>query len=554
MLSQEYNPKLLLSERTVRDNDKQAKRQVSMSRAGESSNFDRELGRLSDEQTDLFSWTTVPILMLDEHLRILKTTPLAKEILNICSADVGRPITDLGMRIRIDRVDPLVLSVIDHKPGKMHERQDGNALSQRLRVHPYRTSDRLIEGVVVLVDIEQLESARVAASSVWELVESLMESGPTPFVVVREDLRIELANRAFYTAYGGRPEEIQNRSLFTICGEQWNLPALRSAAEQILKDRSITLALKIEADSGGHEKRMWNVTLRSAGREFVLIALEDIAAQKLGRSIVEEQRRLQSSLEAGAAELNKTNQVLKAEISGRKQVETALLDSEAALLVSQEELRLLSASLLHAQDEERRRVSRELHDDLSQKVAKLQFDVEILQQRVPFSNVEDAKAGLRDVVAQAAALSNDLRRVAHQLHPATMDHLGLSVAMRSYAEEFARSTAIRVKFTGIQVPRHVPTEVASGLYRIMQEVLRNVGKHSSNAEVEIVLAKTSSGLALFIRDNGEGFDIESVRAKGGLGLISMQERVRLLNGKFSLETAPGEGILISIQCPLVWEN
>lgn len=155
---------------------------------------------------------------------------------------------------------------------------------------------------------------------------------------------------------------------------------------------------------------------------------------------------------------------------------------------------------------------------------------------------------------QAAGLSNDLRRVAHQLHPANLDYLGLSVALRSYAEEFSRSTAIQVKFTSLFMPRNVPLALASGLYRIVQEALRNVGKHASNAQVEIVLARVPEGLALYIRDNGEGFDMELARAKGGLGLISMEERVRLLEGTLSVETQPGKGVLLSIQCPIPKDN
>jgi two-component system, NarL family, sensor kinase len=180
----------------------------------------------------------------------------------------------------------------------------------------------------------------------------------------------------------------------------------------------------------------------------------------------------------------------------------------------------------------------------------LQFDIETLEQRVPFTDLVRAKGKLRDVCEQVGTLANDLRRVAHGLHPSSLDHLGLTIALRSYAEEFSRSTAIPVQFTSRKVPRKVPAEVAICFYRIVQEALRNVGKHARTAAVKITLAGSSTRLHLSIRDNGEGFDMALARAQGGLGLISMQERVRLVQGQFSVQTQPGHGVHLSVIVPL----
>ena len=201
---------------------------------------------------------------------------------------------------------------------------------------------------------------------------------------------------------------------------------------------------------------------------------------------------------------------------------------------------------------ERRRISRELHDDLSQKVAKLQFDIETIEQKIPFADIQDERHRLQNLREQTGTLANDLRRVAHGLHPSSLDHLGLTVVLRSYTKEFSRSTGIRVQFTSRKVPRTIPPEVASCFYRIVQEALRNVGKHASEAEVNVRLWGKLNKLDLSIHDNGEGFDMESVRTKGGLGLISMQERVRLVQGTFSLKTQPGRGVQISIEAPLTF--
>lgn len=517
-------------------------------------NRNQELGRLSDDLTNLFSSTTIPMLMLDNELRIRRITPVAETMLNIGQGDVGRPIRPIQMKLSVD-VGPLVRGVIETLQAEEMELQDRKGHWHLLRVQPYRTSDNRIDGAVLtLIDVNQLRTARIEAETARAFAESVVESIKTPLVTLREDFRVRAANRAFYEDYQVEPAQVENRLFLDLDGTKWGLPELRIAFEQIVRNRAASPDLEFEGEFHGQGKRTLCINLfpvEAAGEKLILMVIEDVTDRKQAEHVLlEEQERLKLSVEASATELQKTSERLHTEALGREQVETALHATERALLQSREELRHLSASLMNAQDAERRRVSRELHDDLSQKVAKLQFDIETLEQKVPFKDVQHAKQQLRDVGHQAAGLSNDLRRVAHQLHPATLDHLGLAVALRAYAEEFSRSTAIPVKFTSLYVPRKVPIEVASGLYRIAQEALRNVGKHASEAKIEIVLARDPKGLALFIRDDGEGFDMESARAKGGLGLISMEERVRLLGGSFSVETRPGEGVLIAILCPL----
>ena len=413
-------------------------------------------------------------------------------------------------------------------------------------------------GDIHLWAVDQPLPTQVDIERTRAFAESAVDFLKTPLVILSEDLRVTKANPAFWKEYGTYHLDADKPFFLEICDGQWDLPGLQAALERVVNDSDGAEALQFEREFTRPDGKTININLcraESWGEKLIFVSIEDVSERKHAeRILLREKQQLKCHVEAGVAELEKTSQLLKSETKGRERVESALHASEYALLKSREELRHLTASLMNAQDAERRRVSRELHDDLSQQVASLQFEIETLEQRVPFTDVQDAKERLRGVGRQAARLSNDLRRVAHQLHPATLDHLGLSVALRSYAEEFSRSTAIAVKFTSVFVPRQVPIELASGLYRIVQEALRNVGKHASDANVEIVLARDPKGLALFIRDNGDGFDVEDVRSKGGLGLISMQERVRLLGGSFAIETRPGKGVLISIQCPLSQEE
>ena len=407
-------------------------------------------------------------------------------------------------------------------------------------------------------DAEKVRAVHTMRPRDSELIESMVESITIPLVVLDHECRVKITNPAFYREYRFQQAEVEDQLFWEVGAGQWDLPELRSAVEELGKESEGSFRIEIKTEFVGQGGRIVCIDLQPVGpfqSRLILLTIKDITRWKEAEQrLLLEQQQLRANLTACALALQEANQKLHSQRLGQEQVEVALHVSEHALRQSREELRHLSASLMNAQDAERRRVSRELHDDLSQRVAKLQFDIEILEQKLPFADIQRARGRMQDLVQQAAGLSRDLRRVAHQLHPATLDHLGLSIALRSYTEEFSRSTAIPVKFSALSVPRNLPIELASGLYRIVQEALRNVGKHASHAEVEIVLALVPEGLALFIRDNGEGFDMETARGQGGLGLISMEERVRLLEGTFSVETQPGKGVLLFIQCPLPKES
>jgi signal transduction histidine kinase len=387
---------------------------------------------------------------------------------------------------------------------------------------------------MVFVEVDEIRRAEMRASEARKFAESVLESMQMPLLVLRGDLRVRFANEAFYKAYDFRPDETENQLFTEIGGRQWDLPGLTAALSHTLTAGDMTTPeLEYETELPRLGKVSLCIHLRSVqpdGERLILVAVEDITQRKEAAGILmERQEQLNLRVEAGSA---------------------ALRESEAALLQSRGELRDLAASLMNAQESERRRISRELHDDLSQKVAKLQFDIETLEQNVPFADPEKVKQRLQNVRDQTGALADDLRRVAHGLHPSKLDHLGLAVALRSYIGEFSRFSGIPVAFASNDVPRQIPMEVGSCLYRVVQEALRNVAKYAPKASVDVVLSGNIRELALTIIDDGSGFESSAFRVTGGLGLISMQERVRLVQGRFSLATKPGHGVHISIHVPL----
>jgi two-component system, chemotaxis family, CheB/CheR fusion protein len=493
----------------------------------------RELSLLGDDLTNLLGSTTIPILMLDCELHIRRVTAAAEQFFNIRPADIGRPIADIRMRLNVNDLQVLMRRVMETLNAEELQLQDLDGRWHLLRVRPYRTADNRIEGTVLtLIDIDQIRQEQMRADAARDFAESVVESVQTPLLVLRSDLRVRVANRAFCESFSVQRTEIENRFFREISEGRWDRPSLQTALERLPTSREPVAGFEIEQDFPGSGRRNLLIhacNIQPDGESQILVAVEDVTDEKRARHIlIEGQERLKRDLESE---------------------ETALHESEAALLRSRNELRALAAKLLQTQAEERRRVSRELHDDLSQKIAKLQFDVETLEQHLP-PDLKSMKKRLMIIRDGVEALSNDVRRIAYELHPSALDHLGLAVALRSYAREFTEREGIPVRFISRKVPAQIPAEVAGTLFRIVQEALRNVAKHAGKASVSIALTGGSNRLSLSIRDNGIGFDVDSVRDKGGLGLISIQERTRLVRGDFSLETLPGRGATITVHVPL----
>jgi PAS domain S-box-containing protein len=237
------------------------------------------------------------------------------------------------------------------------------------------------------------------------------------------------------------------------------------------------------------------------------------------------------------------------DITERRQAEEVLRQNEAVLHHNREALRTLTAGLLTAQEQEWKRLSRELHDDLNQKLAMLAVEVEALEQELPVFQIP-IRDRLGSLKGRLIELSDDVRRMAYQLHPSILEHLGLAVALRSYCAEYSERERIKARFVHRDLPEALPQDVALCLYRVAQEGLRNVAKHSGSSRVTVSLAGVQQGVRLSITDFGAGFDPESVKSKGGLGLISMQERVRMMQGSITVASQPGRGTRIEVRIPL----
>ena len=217
--------------------------------------------------------------------------------------------------------------------------------------------------------------------------------------------------------------------------------------------------------------------------------------------------------------------------------------------LAEETARDLSGRLIQAQEEEQTRLARELHDDLSQSLALLSVELEMFGQS-PSGERGQVSARMQEFSAQVKRLSSEVHRLSYKLHPAKLEQLGLVAAMRGFCKEFAAAHQIAVEFADGSVPRAVPADTALCLYRIAQEALHNVVKHSGGTTARVELAMEDRELRLAVTDDGVGFEPETKRVNGSLGLVSMAERARFAHGRFSIESHAGKGTRIDVRVPI----
>jgi two-component system CheB/CheR fusion protein len=359
----------------------------------EQQNRNLQLARMGNDLVNLLANVNMPILILGNDLRIHRFTPATERSLNLIPSDIGRPIRDINLRIHVPNLEKMLKDVIETLRPRAVDVTDEDGRRYSLRIRPFRTEERKIDGVVmVFVDLE--------------------------------------------------PGKILDDASFVTGGDL--------------------------------------------------------------RTILGPSHHSGQPMTTGSV-------------------------------------------LLQAQEEERRRLSHELHDELNQKLVLLELNLETIERNAEKKSPEFFE-GLRSVHNGVSELSEDLRRIAYQLHPSILDDLGLVPALEAYCSEFSVRERIQVRFTHRDVPANLPSPIGLALYRVLQESLRNVAKHSGAKRATVTLNCPADGIQLVIRDSGVGFALDDVET--GLGMVGMKERMAYIGGSIEWNTKPGDGTQVIAKAPL----
>ena len=228
----------------------------------------------------------------------------------------------------------------------------------------------------------------------------------------------------------------------------------------------------------------------------------------------------------------------------------------AFLIYKQRQLKLarnapehLSGMLINAQEQERRRIASEIHDDFSQRLATLTLGMETAAQNISVSP-EEANLQLQELSSAAIDLGTDLHTLSHRLHSATLENLGLTPGLSALCREFTAQQGIKIESTLDLVPRSVDPDVSLCVFRITQEALRNIKKHSRASSAQVRLQLADNTIHLSVYDQGVGFNPKESPNGEGLGIRSMEERVRLLGGRFEIQSKVGTSTKIDVWLPL----
>jgi PAS domain S-box-containing protein len=375
-----------------------------------------------------------------------------------------------------------------------------------MHVSPFKGANR--GAVVSHTDVTDRKAAEIAVQRSESTIRALLESSTQSVLAVDAKEKIVLANGNTEAMFGYKREELLGQRLDILIPEDFRG---RHAAH--------------------HRTYFANMRNRPMG-----IGLDLTARRKEGSTFP-----VEIALSGIETAEGKFAVAFVTDISERRRM-------EQAGRMHEREIQALTASLLTAHEEERRRVSRELHDQICQQLASLAIELGGLAAAPPPA---DREKRLKELQARVIKTSEMTRHIAYQMHPSILDDLGLVASLRSLCREFSERTAdIELNFSSGEAHAPVSREVASCLYRIAQQSLENIAQHAAARHVSVTLQFRKGTASLTIADDGVGFDISVVQGQGGLGLIGMAERARSVHAKFSISTRPGQGTRIAVEVPL----
>ncbi len=371
-----------------------------------------------------------------------------------------------------------------------------------------------------------------------------LEDDPADVRLIQDTLRVDgIAAEVAIVDDGKALEGALARNAYDLILADYALPTF-DGAQALAISRALRPDIPFIFVTGALGDERAVQMLRNGATDYVLKDRLPGLAPAIRRATTEaKERALRQQAEEA---LHRAHDELEQKVRERTR---ELSEKEVELRTRGETLRALSAALLTAQEDERRRIARDLHDDVVQQLALLSIEIGTLAGDLPAST-DGLPTRLRALQKQLVQVTHDVRRVSYGLHSSMIEDLGLSTALEALCEEFERVRGIHVQFDGDIDDVTVPATTASVFYRIAQESITNAAQHAQAREVHIELQRTGDTIELLVADDGAGFIPEQAGGHGGLGLVNMRERMRLVNGTLSVTSQPGRGTTIRASVPL----
>ena len=498
------------------------------------------------------------VFIKDRQGRHLLVNPACAEIIGKDAGEIlGRDVSALFPAEVVEMITTMDRQVLEHGHDQVMEepifhQTRGEKRIYRSRKIPYRDADGEIVGLIGFGrDVTERRQVEQGLRDSEAKFRGLIEQATDAFFLHSLEGEFFDVNEQACRSLGYTRDELLGMRVPDI-ELDWPMGRLEEEVGDVLKSLPATLQGRHRRKDGSIfpvEVRLGWVNL--GGKEMLLGLARDITERKAAEELLKEaQRELEERVRVRTRDLQEANQSLSVEIEERTRIEGQLRQSQRALRRNREQLRELAGRLLDTQEDERRRLAGELHDDLTQRLAALSIE----SGRIWEAGVDlppEIAQGLEAITDHCVELSVDIHRMARRLHPSILDDLGLVDAIRSECEAFAERHGVELSSDVDAVPDDLPPAIALCLYRVTQEALNNVAKHSGATKVSLRLKAADSRLALTISDNGQGFD--AARPAPGLGLVSMRERARRLRGQLKIESSESDGTTLTIDLPARFE-
>jgi PAS domain S-box-containing protein len=487
-----------------------------------------ELGLTNNDFQNLINSTDIGTIFLDRQLRVKLSTPAAHRIFNLLPSDIGRRLSDITSRLQYDALHDNIVQVLERLQTIEREVETTDGRTYIMRILPYRTTDDRIEGVsLTFHDVTEWRQAESQVRASEERLRLLIDRAiDYAIFTMTDEGRVDSWNPGAERMFGYAADEIIGHGVATLFTPEDRARRIPEAELTTARQQGRAMDERWHLRKDGTRFYCSGVTTRlGAGQGFAKIA-RDLTRQR------QSELDLQTAHEALEDRVTQRTSELQAEVSRRSRAQEHVTD--------------LLRELVTAQENERARIARDLHDQLGQQLTALRL---ALERHRETHGASDVDGELDRALSLTHALDREIDYLAWELRPTALDDLGLAAALPRLLQEWSAHYGVKTEFqtTGAVQGRLAP-EAEIVFYRVAQEALTNVVKHAHAGRVGVVLEGRDDAVVMMIEDDGVGFDAAAAETEPlGIGLLGMQERAALIGATLQVESKPGDGTTVYLR-------